>query len=243
MAKFEHPEGTLRKYYIFSPFLRIFHWIMVWCILILFITGLFIMNPISGGPNAEPTLADWRLSVDWIRNVHFIAAFVFLGSFLLRIYGWMINRGDRLLPKFWTTKYLEEMVEVGLHYSLIKFSHKPYLRNPLARGSYLALYVMVLVEMVTGFAMYFMPNPDGAPAMLFGWSIGLYGEMIFHWVHHIFAWLIMFFAMGHVYMVFRADLMEREGEAASMFSGVKTLAEIPSDIDDLKDKKGNIAEN
>lgn len=65
----------------------------------------------------------------------------------------------------------------------------------------------------------------------------MYGEMIFHWVHHYFAWFIMFFAMGHVYMVFRADLMEREGEAASMFSGTKTLAHIPSDIDDLKDKK------
>ena len=34
-----------------------------------------------------------------------------------------------------------------------------------------------------------------------------------------------------------------EGEAASMFSGTKTLAHIPSDIDDLKDKKGHIAED
>ena len=93
----------------------------------------------------------------------------------------LLIEADRLLPKFWTTKYMEEMVEVGLHYSLLKYSHKPYLRNPLARGSYLALYVMVLVEIVTGFAMYFMPNPTGVPATIFGWSIGMYGEMIFHW--------------------------------------------------------------
>ena len=138
---------------------------------------------------------------------------------------------------------MEETVEVALHYSLLKYSHKPYLRNPLASGSYLALYVMVLVEIVTGFAMYYMPNSTGVPASIFGWSIGMYGEMIFHWVHHYFAWFIMFFAMGHVYMVFRADLMEREGEAASMFSGTKTLAHIPSDIDDLKDKKGHVAED
>ena len=44
-------------------------------------------------------------------------------------------------------------------------------------------------------------------------------------------------------MVFRADLMERDGEAASMFSGTKTLAHIQSDIDDLKDTKGHIAED
>lgn len=243
MAKLVHPKGQLKKYYIFSQFLRIFHWIMVWCIAGLFITGLLIMDPISGGPGHEPTFADWRLSVDLIRNIHFLLGFIFTASFTLRIYGWIINRGDRLLPKFWTTKYMEETVEVALHYSLLKYSHKPYLRNPLARGSYLALYVMVLVEIVTGFAMYYMPNSTGVPASIFGWSIGMYGEMIFHWVHHYFAWFIMFFAMGHVYMVFRADLMEREGEAASMFSGTKTLAHIPSDIDDLKDKKGHVAED
>lgn len=49
MAKLVHPKGQLKKYYIFSPFLRIFHWIMVWCIAGLFITGLLIMDPISGG--------------------------------------------------------------------------------------------------------------------------------------------------------------------------------------------------
>ena len=237
------PDGKMQKYYIFSPFLRIFHWIMVWCIAILFITGLFIMNPISGGPGNEPTFSDWRLSLDLIRNIHFMAAFVFTGSFLLRIYGWIINRGDRLLPKFWTTKFMEETVEVGLHYALLKYSHKQYLRNPLARASYLGLYGMVVVEMITGYAMYFMPNVTGLPASLFGWSIGLTGEMMFHWVHHIFARLIIFFAMGHVYMVFRADLMEREGEASSMFSGAKTIAHIPSDLDDLKDKYGRIAKN
>ena len=102
MAKLVHPKGQLKKYYIFSPFLRIFHWIMVWCIAGLFITGLLIMDPISGGPGHEPTFADWRLSVDLIRNIHFLLGFIFTASFTLRIYGWIINRGDRLLPKFWT---------------------------------------------------------------------------------------------------------------------------------------------
>ena len=81
MAKLVHPKGQLKKYYIFSPFLRIFHWIMVWCIAGLFITGLLIMDPISGGPGHEPTFADWRLSVDLIRNIHFLLGFIFTASF------------------------------------------------------------------------------------------------------------------------------------------------------------------
>lgn len=49
---------------------------MVWCIAGLFITGLLIMDPISGGPGHEPTFADWRLSVDLIRNIHFLLGFI-----------------------------------------------------------------------------------------------------------------------------------------------------------------------
>lgn len=88
MAKLVHPKGQLKKYYIFSPFLRIFHWIMVGCIFGLFITGLFIMDPISGGPGHEPTFADWRLSVDLLRNIHFLLGFVFTASFVFT-YLWL----------------------------------------------------------------------------------------------------------------------------------------------------------
>ena len=34
-----------KEYYIFSPFLRIFHWIMVGSIVTLFATGLLITKP------------------------------------------------------------------------------------------------------------------------------------------------------------------------------------------------------
>ena len=60
-------------------------------------------------------------------------------------------------------------------------------------------------------------------------NVLLGGEMVTHWVHHIVAWLIIVFAIGHVYMVLRADLMEAEGEASSMFSGVKFLEHVPKD--------------
>ena len=90
---------------------------------------------------------------------------------------------------------------------LLKPGHDPYLRNPLARTSYVGLYVMVLIEILTGFAMYYMTEPNNIGGMLFGWvNVVLGGEMVTHWVHHIVAWLIIVFAIGHVYMVLRADL-------------------------------------
>ena len=220
-------EENRKVYYLFSPFLRIFHWIMVLSIVVLFVTGILITKPVAVQA-LEPTFTS--MSMDWVRNIHFIFAFLFCASFILRIYGFVVNKGDRLFPRVWEGHFYSETIDVALHYMLLKPSHAPFLRNPLARSSYAGLYAMVLVEILTGFAMYYMTEPSNIGGTLFGWvNVLLGGEMVTHWVHHIVAWLIIVFAIGHVYMVLRADLMEAEGEASSMFSGVKFLEHVPKD--------------
>ncbi len=220
-------EEKRKVYYLFSPFLRIFHWIMVLSIVVLFVTGILITKP-AAIQALEPTFTS--MSMDWVRNIHFIFAFLFCAAFILRIYGFIVNKGDRLFPRVWEGHFYSETIDVAMHYMLLKPSHAPFLRNPLARSSYAGLYVMVLIEIFTGFAMYYMTEPGNIGGTLFGWvNVLLGGEMVTHWVHHIVAWLIIVFAIGHVYMVLRADLMEAEGEASSMFSGVKFLEHVPKD--------------
>ncbi len=220
-----------KEYYIFSPFLRIFHWIMVGSILVLFGTGLLITKPMLVS-STEPNFT--MLSMDLIRDIHFVVAFLFCASFILRIYGFIINKGDRLFPRFWEGHFYSETVEVALHYMLLKPHHAPFLRNPLARASYAGLYVMVLIEILTGFAMYFMTHPSAVGGTLFGWVNTLLGsEMMAHYVHHYVAWLIIVFAIGHFYMVLRAEFMEGESEVSSMFSGKKILAHVPKDANEL----------
>ena len=79
-----------KEYYIFSPFLRIFHWIMVGSIVTLFATGLLITKPALVSAT-EPNFT--MLSMDLIRDIHFLVAFLFCASFILRIYGFIINKG------------------------------------------------------------------------------------------------------------------------------------------------------
>ena len=228
-------EETRKVYYLFSPFLRIFHWIMVLSIVTLFVTGLLVTKPVTV-LGIEPTYT--AMSMDWIRNIHFLAAFLFCSAFILRIYGFIVNKGDRLFPRVWEGHFYSETIDVALHYMLLKPTHTPFLRNPLARASYAGLYSMVLVEILTGFAMYNMTEPSSIGGMMFGWvNVLLGGEMTTHWVHHIVAWLIIVFAIGHVYMVLRADLMEAEGEASSMFSGVKFLEHLPKDANEVESAK------
>ena len=221
-----------KEYYLFSPVLRIFHWIMVVSILVLFGTGLLITKPMDV-TSTEPYFTS--MSMDWVRDIHFLFAFIFCASFILRIYGFIVNKGDRLFPRVWEGHFYEETVEVALHYMLLKSHHAPFLRNPLARASYAGLYVMVLIEVLTGFAMYFMTEPSNVGGALFGWVNTLLGsEMMTHYIHHYVAWLIIVFAIGHLYMVIRAEFMEGESEVSSMFSGKKVLAHTPKDANELE---------
>ncbi|MBQ9377890.1 MAG: Ni/Fe-hydrogenase, b-type cytochrome subunit [Schwartzia sp.] len=224
-----------RIYYLFSPWLRIFHWIMVDSIIVLFVTGILICKPLEIMA-MEPSQTS--MLMDWVRNIHFLAAYAFCASFVLRIYGFIVNKGDRLFPRFWEGHFYAETIDVALHYMLLKKSHKSYLRNPLARMSYAALYVLVAIEVLTGFAMYYMTEPDGIGATLFGWvNVWLGGEMMSHLVHHYTAWAIVLFASGHLYMVTRAEFMEGESEVSSMFSGSKFLEHVPVDANEIEDAK------
>ena len=224
-------EEKRKVYYIFSPFLRIFHWIMVVSITVLFITGLLITTPYLTY-SAEPTTS-W-MSLDWIRNIHFLFAYIFTASFILRIYGFIINRGDRLFPHFWKGYFYKNSIEVAMHYMFLKFEHRPFLRNPLARGAYAMIYVLVAIEIVTGFGIYYMTDTSSVGGMAFGWVVPFLGsEYMAHLIHHYVAWGIVLSALGHIYMVIRAEFMEGEGEVSSMFAGTKMLHHEPFDAGHL----------
>ena len=224
-------EVNRKEYYIFSPFLRIFHWIMASQIVILFATGLLITKPMDVAA-VEPVFS--VTSMDLVRDIHFTSAFILCASLILRVYGFIINKGDRLFPRVWEGHFYEETVDVALHYMLLRPHHASFLRNPLARGSYAMLYVLLLIEILTGFGMYFMTDPTSTGGMLFGWVNVLVGsEMMSHYIHHYVAWFIILFAIGHLYMVIRAEFMEGESEISSMFSGKKILAHTPKDANEL----------
>lgn len=230
-------EHSIKAYYVFSAATRIFHWVMVVAVAVLFLTGLYIGNPFFIGTQGwEPTFAVTAVfSMEMMRYYHFVAAYLLVASLILRIYGWIINKGDRLLPRFWTKEYWDGAKETTLHYLFLRSQHRPYLRNSLARTSYLLVYSMFLIEIITGFAMYVMINPASWSAKIFGpFNKLLVNEYFIHIVHHYMAWFIVLFVIVHVYMATRADWMEKGGEVSGMISGVKFYEEEPEDLGDIK---------
>lgn len=229
-------QGEMKAYYLFSPWLRIFHWVMVVCILVLFATGLYIGDPFYiGTQGTEPTFAVNNVfSMETVRFIHFIAAYILTASLILKIYGFLINRGDRLFPNPMNVKYWTGIIDTKLHYMFMRPKHLPYLRNSLARSGYATVYLLIIIEIITGFAMYFMVDPNSFLGKISGPVISLLGgEYMVHIIHHLIAWFIILFAIVHVYMAIRADYIEKGGEVSSMFSGIKYMEETPDDIEDL----------
>ncbi|MFN3870354.1 MAG: Ni/Fe-hydrogenase, b-type cytochrome subunit [Aquificaceae bacterium] len=229
-----------KKFYIFSPGLRLWHWINFFAILVLFITGLYIGNPFFLGPTGyEATYAyDKGITMDFIRKIHFIAGYVFLSGFIFRIIIALFSKRDRIIiPSFWRRDYWVGLKEITLKYALIMKDKegKEYIRNACARSVYPMVYLLFLFMIITGFAMYGMSKPGGFWASLFGWIIPfLGGEFMTHMWHHWIAWIIIVFAILHLYLVVREELIKKNGELTSMFTGYKVFEKEPVDVEDIK---------
>ena len=239
-------KKTFYRFYLFQPGLRLWHWVQFLAILVLFFTGLYIGDPFFiGSVGWDATQAPAHdLAMGWVRLVHFAAGYVLLFGFLYRIFLMFTKKSHfwLIIPKFWKPWFWKGIFEVVLFYALIKKSHIPFIRNPLARTAYLFVLGLILFEIWTGFAMYGMSDPDGFWAKtVSSWTLPLFGgnEYNLHFWHHVVAWIIAIFVIVHVYMVFFNDFLAKEGELSSMASGVKYFPEghFPADCEDVADPK------
>ena len=118
-------------------------------------------------------------------------------------------------------------------YRLFKLVQETYDKNNPDPSDKLSFF-----EIITGFSMYAMIDPNGIIGTLFAPIITLFGgEYKVHIIHHYIAWGFLFFTIIHVYMAFREDVMEESGEVSAMVSGMKYYAHDPIDIEDLNGKR------
>ncbi|MHC5024563.1 MAG: Ni/Fe-hydrogenase, b-type cytochrome subunit [Planctomycetota bacterium] len=200
---------------------RIFHWVNAAAIIVLFFTGLYIANPILAS-TGEP----WNnFLMARIRQIHFAAAFIFLIAFLVRCYWfWVGNEHARSgFPYVWRKSWWKDLWKQALAYNRFDFGHPHLGHNALAGLSY-TIFVIGLgwLQIFTGLAMYSESDPDGFWGRTIGWVIPLFGGSFrTHMWHHLFAWMFIWFAIVHVYIVLLDSRMYRNGLIGSMITGMK----------------------
>jgi Ni/Fe-hydrogenase 1 B-type cytochrome subunit len=226
------PAGYYRRRYVWQWPIRLSHWINALCIVVLFATGEYIAHP-QLAPAGE---AYKHFVMGRMREIHFAFAFVFLISFLWRIYWfWMGNNYARSgFPFIWRTAWWRDLTRQARAYLSLQRGHVHLGHNALAGLSY-TIFVIGLgwLQILTGLALYSETNPGGFWDRLVGWVLPLFGGSYrTHLWHHMFSWLFLVFAIVHLYVVLFDSDQYKNGLMSSMVDGFKFYEE--GDLDNDK---------
>ena len=209
--------------YVYEAPVRLWHWINALCVIVLCVTGYFIGSPLPTMPGE----ASDHFLMGYIRFAHFSAGYVLAIGFLYRIFwAFMGNHHARqlfILPitnRHWWKGVLHEAKWYAF---LTKEPHKYIGHNPLALLFMHVMLVWGTVFMIfTGFALYGEGTGMGSWQYQWfsSWFIPLMGQsQDVHTWHHLGMWLIIVFAITHIYVAVREDIMSRQSIISSMISG------------------------
>jgi len=215
-------KAHLTEVYVWQLPVRIFHWVNALCIVILCITGYIIGNP-PAIMHATPPVDNYWFG--WVRLTHFIAGFIFIFNFLVRIYwffaGNRFSRWQNYIPlprRQWRSIFDTTKVDILL------LSPKPLYdigHNSLAAFTYFGLFLAMFVQIFTGLAMFAASSNAFYAPYFEKLLIGSGGFFPIRNIHHIFLWVFVLFTIVHIYLVFYHDYIERNGIASSIIGGWK----------------------
>ncbi len=211
-----------RLCYVWEFPLRLTHWANFLAIVVLAFTGFYIGNPFIYVPPGE------RFFMTTTRMIHFVAAYVFTLSFLIRIYwGFVGNEYARLWAYVPDKAFMwKDMLDEIKFYLFLKKEHKACIGHcSWAASVYLVLFVVLLFEIVTGFALYSQSHRGWIWQALGGWLLSFIPGPTIRLYHHLIMWLLVIFTITHVYIGWLFDLTEKNFVMGSIFTGYKVFDE------------------
>jgi Ni/Fe-hydrogenase 1 B-type cytochrome subunit len=234
---------NLVRVYVWEWPVRVTHWLIAGSIVLCSATGIYIGNPflISSGP------AGSRFLMGAAKLLHSYGAIVFTLSVLSRI-AWMFignqyARWDKFVP---LARKRREGVLPTVSFYVFRLRKPPGFvgHNPVAGLTYTLVFLLFFMMIATGFAMYSASAGVGSPMRLFRFLIPLVGGLqTARWIHHVVMWLLLGFAVHHVYSAALMSQVEGNGTIESIFSGYKFVP--PEDLTysgyrfiDRKDARG-----
>jgi Ni/Fe-hydrogenase 1 B-type cytochrome subunit len=164
MRRTEIKCGAIPRFrvYVWELPIRLTHWINAFCILFLSITGYYIGNPFIHAVSSKQYI------MGWIRFIHFVSAYTFLMSVIVRIYWSFVgNKYTSIAECFpYSAKKFRDFVDTIKFYLLIK-REPPYVAGhaPLLNIMYLptirqfhhvVMYVILIFVPIHIYATWYM---------------------------------------------------------------------------------------
>ena len=220
--KFSSNPNEWVRINIWSATLRFQHWANMALIVIMSMSGYYIMNPFFG-PAAE-TGPDVGYLMGWVRLIHYVSAYLWLGLGFSRLV-LSFTAKDRQLRwrSLWPLNSYEDVK--GLwgtiqYYLFLKKEGPLYIaHNPLQQFAYTGIYVMCLIQMLSGIVLYGLYNQTDWFWVIVAYPMHWMGVSTIRMIHALIMFVLWSFVIVHVYLATRADALERHGGVSSMVNG------------------------
>ncbi|MET0619498.1 MAG: Ni/Fe-hydrogenase, b-type cytochrome subunit [Thermoanaerobaculia bacterium] len=217
------PRGDtdLVRVYVWEWPVRLVHWLIVFSMVVLSVTGIYIGNPFIISPGE----ARFLFVMGTMKTIHSYAAIVFTLSVFARV-GWMFignsySRWDKFLP---VRRRRRSGVIPSVKFYLFALRKPPGFvgHNPLAGMAYTLVFLLYFTMIGTGFALYSISANVHSPMRIFSFLLPFFGgAQSAHWIHHVVMWLLWGFVVHHVYSAILMSQVEGNATMESIFSGYK----------------------
>lgn len=215
------PASDLVRVYVWEWPVRVTHWLIVLSIVVLSATGIYIGYPFLASPRPETD----AFVTGTIKVIHSYAAIVFTLSVVSRI-AWMFlgnsyARWSNFIPVE-RRRRKGLLSTTGFYLFLLRKPPGFVGHNPLAGLAYLLVFFLYFVMIATGFTLYSVSARASSPMHAFQFLIPLFGgAQSARFLHHVVMWLLLGFAVHHVYSSILMSQVEANATVESIFSGYK----------------------
>lgn len=212
----------LLRVYVWQIPVRVTHWLIFLSFIVLSFTGYYIHNPFL------IEVDNPAFTMGWMRFIHEVTAFVFTLSVLSRFYWFFAgNRFARWRAFVPVSQCRLRGVGAMLRYYLFLRWRAPdeVGHNPLAGMTYLVVYLLFLVQIVSGFALYAWVVGVEPWTTLFGWIPGWISIRTLRLLHYFLMFAFFGFIIHHIYSALLVSAEKRNGTLGSIFSGYKFVSE------------------
>ena len=211
----------LVKVYVWQIPVRITHWVIALTLVILSVTGFYIGRPFMSVPGP----AGEAFVMGWMKVIHLYAAWAFTAAVVVRVI-WMFTGNkyahwDKFIALNRTRR--RGFMPVVAFYTFLRDKPPAYVgHNPVAASAYSLVFGLYLLAIATGLVMHGASATVGSIMSWFGGLAPLFGGLqIARWIHHVVMWLLLGFAVHHIYSAWLMSVVDADGTMDSIFSGYK----------------------
>jgi len=213
-------NNAMMRVYVWEFPVRFTHWVNFFCILCLSLTGYFM------GSELDNPLYTKQYVMSWVHFIHFVAAYIFMMSFIVRIY-WSIagnNYADMLKWIPVTRAHFKDLFNDIKHHLVLDLSSSSRIgHTSLGSFIFFLLQIIFLFSLFSGFAMYSL-NHSGELWKAFGeWVQQTVSLDMIKKYHRVLMYIFLIFVPGHMFMSWVNHFKLENKLMTSIFSGHKII--------------------